>query len=270
MHVEKFTRGALGHMLKHFGRELGTDGQPINYSNQAIDLSRSHLNYNLAPSRQSQYGFVKKRCAEVYCLNRRDVNVMCSCVVTLPKGVREGDEQQFFSVMYDFLSDRYGVQNVVSAFVHMDETTPHMHFAFVPVAYDKKRQRDTVSAKLLINRQDLKTLHPDAEKAVRSALGYDVGIMTGELSNRPDLTLEQYKSLKEYERLAERMESRIKELNAAGRSVFEQYKKTLAALEQTRTELDDHLTRLDALKRELFTIEGHYMGPIFKDDEITL
>ena len=40
----------------------------------------------MGPKRNiSQGDFVKKRCNEVKCLNRKDVNVMCSWVITAPK-----------------------------------------------------------------------------------------------------------------------------------------------------------------------------------------
>ena len=61
---------------------------------------------------------------------------------TAPKliGISYTDEQikQFFELSYKFLSERYGEQNVISAYVHMDETTPHMHFLFIPIVDDKK------------------------------------------------------------------------------------------------------------------------------------
>ncbi|WP_250637226.1 plasmid recombination protein [Weissella cibaria] len=31
------------------------------------------------------------------------------------------------------MNDRYGQENAVAAVVHYDETTPHLHYAFVPV-----------------------------------------------------------------------------------------------------------------------------------------
>ena len=67
------------------------------------------------------------------------MNVLCSWVVTVPKDVPEAEYEKFFHATYDFLEKRYGRENVVSAYVHMDEITPHMHFAFVPVVYDKRK-----------------------------------------------------------------------------------------------------------------------------------
>lgn len=202
-HIEKFQQHSLGHMLKHFERALDKNGEPIKYSNQNINLALTHLNYNLAPERENQYGFIMDRCKEVYCLKRKDVNLMCSCIVTAPKDLKLDEHESFFKATYDFLAARYGgkgAENVISAYVHMDEGSHHLHFAFVPVHYDKRKERWAVSAKEVVNRQDLKTLHPDLERYVGRALGHEVHIMTGELSNRPNLTLEQYKTLKDTQR----------------------------------------------------------------------
>jgi len=62
----------------------------------------------------------------------------------------------------------------------MDETTPHMHFAFIPVVPDKKKQgRFKVSAKERINRFELSSFHFELEQALSTALGHSVGILNG-------------------------------------------------------------------------------------------
>lgn len=211
--LQKFTRTQLGHLTKHFERGCGSDGQPIRYSNENIDLSRSHMNYNLGPERDmSQIDFIKKRCSEVHCLNRRDVNVMCSWCVTAPKDLSPREHRAFFKATYDFLSDRYGADNVVSAYVHMDERTPHLHFAFVPVVYDRKKERYTVSAKLAVDRTDLQRFHPQLEEHLSRKLGHSVHVMTGELSDRPDLTLKQYQTMKATEDRLLQLDRRSQEL----------------------------------------------------------
>ena len=36
------------------------------------------------------------------------------------------------------MTKRYGEKYTLSATVHLDETTPHMHYSFIPVGYDKR------------------------------------------------------------------------------------------------------------------------------------
>lgn len=163
-HVAKYTRGALGHMFAHYERAKGKDNEYIKFGNENIDTSKSHLNYNLGPKRNiSQGDFVKKRCNEVKCLNRKDVNVMCSWVITAPKDLDLKQQKKFFIESYKFLESRYGADNVISAYVHLDEVTPHMHFSFVPVIYDAKKYVLKVSAKQKISKSDLKSFHGDLQ-----------------------------------------------------------------------------------------------------------
>lgn len=166
-HYMKHTKTAIGHLSKHYERAINENGEFINYSNENIDIKKSHLNYNLAPE-HNQVDFIHERLKNVYCLNRKDVNVMCSWVVTLPKDIVPEGEKRFFQETYNFLENRYGKENVVSSYVHKDEITPHMHFAFIPVVYDTKKQRYKVSAKECVNKFELKSFHADLQKYLDS------------------------------------------------------------------------------------------------------
>lgn len=178
-HAAKYARSAIGHMAAHFERRKDEHGNYVKFSNMNIDATRTHLNYNLAPEYEGgQVAFIKQRTSEVRCLKRDDVNIMCTWIVTMPKpfagtygrldGIhatanRERVESLFFERTYRFLADRYGEQNVISAYVHKDEVTPHVHFAFVPVTEDKKRGGYKVSAKEVLTKLDLQTFHGDLE-----------------------------------------------------------------------------------------------------------
>lgn len=174
-HVAKFAAGAVGNMCGHYGR---TEGDGVKRSNESIDPARTHLNYNLAPEHDGgQVAFMQKRLSEVKLQKRADVKILCDWVVTLPvedeKFKRLKPEKQekltrdFFRASYDFLESRYGRENVVSAYVHMDEKTPHLHFAFIPVTEDRKKGGFKVSAKEVLSRSDLKSFHTDLQKALR-------------------------------------------------------------------------------------------------------
>jgi tetrahydromethanopterin S-methyltransferase subunit G len=179
-HVAKYGKGAIGHLAKHYERAKDENGNYIRFNNQSIDLERTELNYNLAAHQKDTQGdFIRRRCGEVRCLNRDDVKVMCSWVVTAPQELSEDEHRRFFEESYNFLSNRYGIENVISAYVHMDEVQPHMHFAFVPVAVDTKREGFKVSAKDVITKKDLSTFHKDLSKHLERAFGRDVGVLNG-------------------------------------------------------------------------------------------
>jgi predicted nucleic acid-binding Zn-ribbon protein len=175
---QKYTRAACGHLFKHYERAKDENGEYLKFGNQEIDTAKSHLNYNLAPMQANgQGGFVKERCSEVKMQNRKDVNVMCSWVVTAPHEIRAEETERFFRETYKFLSERYGRDNVVSAYVHMDETTPHVHFAFVPIVRDKKKDILKVSAKEAINKFELQRFHNDLSGYMENVFGRDIGIL---------------------------------------------------------------------------------------------
>ena len=88
--------------------------------------------------------------------------------------------QAVFQASYDFLKKRYGMENVVSAWVHMDEKQPHMHFAFVPVVRTFKQDRKNpdvstewlkVSAKECVNRSDLQSFHGSLQRYLERGTG---------------------------------------------------------------------------------------------------
>ena len=176
-HLMKSTRGATGGLTRHFERYKNEKGEYLKFGNQEIDIQKTNLNYNLAEEK-NQLEFIKKRTSEVRCLNRKDVNVMASWVITLPESIKTQEDQRlFFEESYNFLEKKYGKENVISSYVHLDETTPHMHFAFIPVVRDKKRGDLKVSAKECITRNDLKQFHPQLEAHMKRVFGREIGIL---------------------------------------------------------------------------------------------
>lgn len=195
-HVAKFTKSASGKLMKHYERTVDENGKHINYGNIDIDLTKTHLNYNLAPERSSQLNFLKERLDQVYVFNRKDVNVMADWVVTLPQEFPADKEKEFFKKSYAFLSSRYGEENVISAYVHVDETTPHMHFSFIPIIDDPKKG-PKVNAKDRLNKFELKQFHTEFSNYMDKNFGFDVGILNGATKggNKTKLELQYQESL---------------------------------------------------------------------------
>jgi hypothetical protein len=180
-------------MFNHYDR------REDNINNENLDSRRTHLNYNLAPAHDSQGDFIRQRCDGVRVLNRKDVNVMVSWVLTAPADLPETDRRKFFQEGYAFMADRYGGEkNVVSAYVHMDEVSPHMHFAFVPVVADKKRGGEKLSAHEAVNRKDLQTFHKDLTLHMERVFGRDIGIENGAVkANGGNLSIPQLRQAAE-------------------------------------------------------------------------
>lgn len=201
-HVAKYNRSSTGHMFAHYERRKDEKGNYINFSNENIDTTKTHLNYNLAEDK-NQIEFLRERLSEVKCLKRKDVNVFCSWAVTKPKDLPQDLEEKFFKETYKFLENRYKKENVVSSYVHMDEVTPHMHFAFIPIALDKKKNIEKVSAKEVITKRDLQTFHTDLEKHLEKELGYKINILNEATKegNKEIIDLKKETLAEQYKRL---------------------------------------------------------------------
>lgn len=175
-HVEKYKASALGHMLAHYNR--------TSPANKDIDKSRTKENYNLAPMRGDLISFINAKCSEIKCQKRNDVIKLCDWVITMPRDLPPEKESIFFSSTYNFLVNRYGVHgdsNIVSAFVHKDESQPHMHFAFIPIAAEKKNKKKLgelkVCAKEVITKADLQTFHENLQDYLEAKLNCQVNVI---------------------------------------------------------------------------------------------
>jgi hypothetical protein len=177
-HVAKYNKSSTGHMIEHYERT----GKCRNRQEPNIDWDKTNLNYNLAPDRGNSIDFIRQRVGEVRCLKRKDVKVLCDWVVTIPKeqlAFHPDDTEKFFQSVYNFLEQKYGLENVVSSYVHMDESMPHMHFSFIPICKDKEKGDFHVSAKEVITRESLQHFHKELEDHVKKDLGYPVHMLNG-------------------------------------------------------------------------------------------
>lgn len=195
-HAQKIKKSGVIGMVIHCERRAGCQ-----LSNQDIDESRTHLNYNLAKDIQPLIPekFLKQRINEVKHLKRDDIVYMVDWIVTLPKDVLKEDTERFFEYTYQFLEQKYKKENVVSAWVHMDETTPHIHFSFIPIIEINGIER--LKCKDILTKQELKRFHPDLSDYIEQRLGYMPSIQNNatingnrtikELKNQEDLSLKK-------------------------------------------------------------------------------
>ena len=74
------------------------------------------------------------------CRVRRDSVMLVETLITASpefmNSLPPAEQRAYFAAALDFVSGRVGKQNIISAVVHMDETTPHMHLCFVPITKD--------------------------------------------------------------------------------------------------------------------------------------
>lgn len=265
----KYARGSVTSMTQHYERKKGKDGEYLRFRNQEIDSNRTHLNYNLAPERD-QCKFITERTENLKALKRKDVNVLGSWVVTVPQECPEEHQREFFEECYSFLENKYGKANVVSAWVHMDENTPHMHFAFIPVVYDKKKDREKVSCKECVTKKDLERFHGELQSCLdkwREANEYefDCNVLNGATVNG-NKTIEEMKTeqLEAYnDNVTAGLEEAVFKLSDISNEIEEAYTKReslnkslsdlrsdISALESQIVERKDELEVLDKALKE--------------------
>ena len=163
--VTKFRKEELGHICAHLERSVASG----HYGNKNIDPARLNEDrVNLAPEREGgQVTYIKQQINEIMGVRtlRKDAVRMACWVIDAPKSLSKETEPEFFRAAYDFLVARYGSKSgmgedcVVSAYIHRSETTPHLHFAFLPVI--ERDGQKTFCAKDVVNRTDLTTFHRD-------------------------------------------------------------------------------------------------------------
>ena len=118
-------------------------------SNPDIDMERSKNNYHLvAPPKYTYKKEINRKVAEAGCRTRKDSVMMVETLITAsPEFMNQlppEEQKAYFTMALDFISERVGEQNILSAVVHMDERTPHMHLCFVPITPDNKLSAKTI------------------------------------------------------------------------------------------------------------------------------
>ena len=117
-------------------------------SNEDIDPERTHLNYHLVEPEGKYREKALERIEEVGAKRRKDSVVMQDVLITASPDwidAKSYEEQvEYFDHAFEFIANRYGRDNILSAVVHMDEAHPHMHLVFVPITPEGKLSSKTL------------------------------------------------------------------------------------------------------------------------------
>ena len=134
--------------------------------NPQIDVTRTGGNYHIVKRQRSYTQFIndKIEALDLPTKVRKDAVLMCSFVVGSDRkffgGLSPSEQRQFFAECTRFFAERYGECNIISAVVHMDETTPHLHLNLIPIANGR------LCAKKLFDRKALTALQTDLYQEV--------------------------------------------------------------------------------------------------------
>ena len=109
-------------------------------SNPDIDKSRSHLNFHLLEPDRKYRAEAEQQIKDAGCRTRSDsVRLVEALVTATPeffKGKKKAEIKAYFQEALDFIREHQDQKTIISAVVHMDEKTPHMHLSFVPLTAD--------------------------------------------------------------------------------------------------------------------------------------
>ena len=109
-------------------------------SNPDIDKSRSHLNFHLLEPERKYRAEAERQIKDAGCRTRSDsVRLVEALVTATPeffKGKKKAEIKAYFQEALDFIREHQDPKTIISAVVHMDEKTPHMHLSFVPLTKD--------------------------------------------------------------------------------------------------------------------------------------
>ena len=214
-HVQKFKSSDVKGMQIHNQRESE------NSKNIDIDPSKKYLNYDIHNNASINYNHrVKEIIAKGYKgvrAVRKDAVVMTSTLITSDteffNKLNPEKQKDFFNIAYKKLVEQYGKENIVSAVVHMDEKTPHMHVCSVPLTEDGK-----LSAKTIFDRKGLRNLQDMLPKELQSN---KFDIKRGEIgSEKKHIDTHEYKKQQAKE-LGNRLDIKIERLKGDLKAIEE-------------------------------------------------
>ena len=111
-------------------------------SNPDIDPTRTHLNFHLIKPQDRYRAESNRQIKEAGCRTRSDsIRVMEALFTATPeffKGKKRSELKEFFGEALEFIKQNQAPETIISAVVHLDEKSPHMHLCFVPLTEDKR------------------------------------------------------------------------------------------------------------------------------------
>ena len=199
---EKYKRENLKGIYRHNER------RNKNYSNKNINQELSYLNYSLKDCKHS-YEKEFELIREKYNLKgqiKTVSNIVCEYIITSDKeffnSIGAEETKRYFETAYKFVCGYkdLGEQYILSAKVHMDEETPHMHLVFIPVVHtqDKKgNDIDKIACSEFWKEKDSYRQLQDAFYNYIKANNFN--LERGKEEGRVHLSIEEYKKITGFE-----------------------------------------------------------------------
>lgn len=199
---KNYKMGQLPYLYRHNERK-NTD-----YKNRNIKRQYSYKNYSLKKpisSYQKTFEILKKE----YKLKgqiKKVSNVLCELVVTSDKDfferIGEKETRRYFETAYKFVANyqNLGEKFIVSAKVHLDETTPHLHIMYIPVIDTKDKKERPIKkiscSEFWKGKDSYGKLQDNFYKYITKS-GFD--LERGNTKNNEHIPIEKFKKITNYE-----------------------------------------------------------------------
>ena len=218
--------------------------------NPQIDSERTKDNYHIIGRRCSYTEFINRRIDELNLPTkpRKDAVLMASFVIGSDreffKEITPAEQENFFAQCTRYFADTYGEENIISAIVHRDETTPHLHLNLMPIRGGRLCCKD------LFNRTELTKLQTDFHEVVGKRWGLERG---REGSQRKHLATAEYKAGKivknaimEATDITEAAEEKLLTINQAVQKAEDHFDETMEQIQTAKEERDKIVAQRDS------------------------
>lgn len=200
MRAQKFGFSKAKGLKLHYERAKEDDGKIKDTSYSLINPAKSHLNYNLCDGDMVELLEEKKKTA--YIRSEKTDVAFYDFVIPYPKDCSVSPEE-FFKAVYGIYKKDRVMKYCIGAYVHMDESNPHMHYLCMPIeeckeftkskdvkVFDEKKGKEVTrrikntytekfNASKKFNKQLFENLHPYLQKKINE-LGITATIITPE------------------------------------------------------------------------------------------
>ena len=190
-----------------------------NYSNKNIDKEKSYLNYSIkSPKFSYEKEFDLMR--EKYHLKGQIKvvsNIACEYIITSDKQffdeIGEEGTKRYFETAYNFVAEyrNLGEEYIMSANVHLDEETPHMHLVFLPVVHTTDKKGNSIDKLACSEFWKAKDSYRQLQNAFYDYMtSHNFKLERGipiEESGRKHLDLKEYKDITNFDKTKEKLQN---------------------------------------------------------------
>ena len=183
-------------------------------SNPDIDTNRSKLNYNLLTSPPKYRAEAERQIREAGCRTRKDSVRLVETLITASPEFFQGKSQKeirgYFERALEFMKTKQDPHTFISAVVHVDEKTPHMHLCFVPITADGR-----LSAKKIVGNKKKLTQWQDEywKHMVKKYPDFERG-ESASITGRTHIPPRIYKQATKLNRLEQKLRELLSSINS--------------------------------------------------------